>query len=82
MFPARRTSFPAARSIAARRDAVVDLPLVPVTAATVPRISRNPSSSSPQTGMPRLRASESIGTSTLTPGLGTTRSTPETSEVG
>src|SRR5258706_239250 len=52
MLPPTRTSPPRSRSMAPRAAVVVDLPLVPVTAATVPRRWRKASSISATTGPP------------------------------
>ncbi len=53
--PASATSRPAARQIAPSSSTVVVFPFVPVTATNGRSSSRQPSSSSPQTGTPRLR---------------------------
>src|SRR5688572_4136 len=55
---------------------VVVLPLVPVMATVSASMARQPSSSSPITGTPRLRAGASCEPSTGTPGLMTTSSVP------
>ena len=56
-FPATATSRPAARKIAPSSSVVVVLPFVPVTPTNFePGSSRNPSSTSDHTGMPRSRA--------------------------
>ena len=68
MFPPTRTSPPASRNIAPRAAVVVDLPLVPVIAATVPFSIRKPSSSSATTGTPAARAACSSGIVEGTPG--------------
>ena len=73
MLPPTRTSRPASRSMAPSAAVVVDLPLVPVTAATGPRMWRKPSSSSAITAHPRARARPpSSGRSQGTPGDTTT----------
>ena len=74
MFPARATGRPARRSISAIQLAVVDLPLVPVTAtqrfspvASASAI-RQAISISASTGMPSSRARAATGASRGTPG--------------
>ena len=76
MFPPTRASFPLSLSIAPRAAVVVDLPLVPVTAATVPARWRKPSSISAITGTPAPRAASSSGSSHGTPGETTTIDAP------
>ena len=69
--PPPPTSRPAARKIAPSSSVVVDLPFVPVTAtkwAPVGASSRQPSSSSDQTGTPRALAASTSGCSPGTPG--------------
>ncbi len=80
-FPATATSRPAARNIAPISSVVVVLPFVPVT-PTSGRSgwSRQPSSTSDQTGMPRARAAATSGRSPGTPGLFTRTSIPSRSE--
>ena len=68
MLPPTRTSPPASLSIAPAAAVVVDLPFVPVIAATVPFNSRKPSSSSATTGTPAARAACSSGIVEGTPG--------------
>ena len=55
-FPASATGSPASRQIAPSSSVVVVLPFVPVTATKRFGSSRQASSSSPSTGMPRSRA--------------------------
>ena len=70
--PATATGTPAARCISASSSTVVVLPLVPVTARKRLGISRQASSSSPVTSMPRSSAARTTGASRGTPGLLTT----------
>ncbi len=73
MLPPTRTSPPPSLSIAPRAAVVVDLPLVPVTAATRPFRCRKASSISARTGTPTARAASSSGSSQGTPGETTIR---------
>jgi hypothetical protein len=76
MLPPTRASKPASRSIAPRAAVVVDLPFVPVIAATRPSRWRKASSSSAITGTPAWRAASSSGRSQGTPGDTTTIEAP------
>ena len=76
MLPPTRASKPASRSIAPRAAVVVDLPFVPVTAATRPSRWRKASSISAITGTPAARAAASSGSSHGTPGETTTIEAP------
>ena len=70
MFPASLTSRPARRSMSATSVEVVDFPLVPVTATTVPRDLPKPELELAPNRNPALsRASTSKGRRGGTPGL-------------
>ncbi len=74
--PARTADRPAASNIAPSSRTVVVFPFVPVTPRIgFPGSSRQPSSSSLQTGISRARAAAMGGASPGTPGLFTTTST-------
>ena len=77
MFPTASVRRPAARSIDASISVVVVLPLVPVTnshGAPAGSLSRQANSSSPQTGMPAVRAAWVTGALGGNPGETTRRS--------
>jgi hypothetical protein len=76
MLPPTSTRSPEASSIRPTSVVVVDLPLVPVMAMTLPASHREASSSSPMTGTPAARAAASGASSGGTPGLVTMRSAP------
>ena len=71
--PATATGSPAVRQTWPSSSATVVLPFVPVTAQKRFGSSRQESSSSPITGMPRSRAAAIAGASAGTPGLLTTQ---------
>ena len=77
--PAAATGRPAARCIAATSSVVVVFPLEPVIAISGFGSSRQPSSSSPRTTIPRARAARMTAASPGTPGLLTTVPTPSSS---
>src|SRR5581483_6747069 len=80
--PASTASTPAEANIAPSSRTVVVLPFVPVMPMTgLPGRSRQPSSISLQTGMPRSRAAAATGEPAGTPGLFTTTSTPSSTEA-
>src|SRR3990172_7850860 len=78
-FPPTNTRGKARDAIPPTRVVTVDLPLVPVIAATFPRKRRNPSSSSPHTGRPAAESADSGSFSRGTPGDTTTSAVPGTS---
>ena len=80
-FPASATGSPASRQIAPSSSVVVVFPFVPVTATNRFGSSRQASSSSPSTVMPRSRAAAITGASFGTPGLLTTVDTRSSSST-